>query len=393
MKFSSLDLKNQFACLYEESTVHDDDDKEYNVDNLHGMLMIGKRNIFKLRSRRPKHVQHELDASSKLIESGKRVVITKINHRRDYLKRFETANKFDVLRGNGESDLDKILKVNKILITPKHSLKKCRRCNFKKRTCIIDPGSCKASQFFCFRCNKFGHFPKSIFCKTRNKYKKNKVSKKYCYTNYEQSKQWKEDVYLLVMKRIHQLERLSEMQEIRKNEDKSFQQLIQAECSDLSNQETLSMKKCKNMGMRKEIVRKAKYCAKRFGKETHQLNNWKFVHYCSKKINNLLFNKKMDYTSFAAIQGIFSAFDKVFYQSQMDENQDKFPYDCFPEEMDPIQRSDSIYESQASEIPNKSFHHKTPVKICKNIEAYSAIKLRGGGDPVDKQIANKKEAG
>ena len=116
--------------------------------------------------------------------------------------------------------MESILNVHRILISPKHYLKRCRRCNFKKRICVLDPESCKAAQCFCFMCNKFGHFPKSIYCKGRNKSKKKNVSKKACQINHPQSKQWKKDVYLLVMKRINQVERSLEMQEISRIDDR-----------------------------------------------------------------------------------------------------------------------------------------------------------------------------
>ena len=170
MNLSCLESVNQFSCLYEESAVNEDEVKEHDIDKPYGMFIIGKRNIFKLRQRRPKLVQayYEPKSSSKFEKSINKIENIKIKHRRDCLKIFETENRFDILRGNAESDLDAILKVNKILITPKHSLKRCRRCNFKKRICALLPNSCKASQCFCFMCHKFGHFPKSIYCRTKN---------------------------------------------------------------------------------------------------------------------------------------------------------------------------------------------------------------------------------
>ena len=55
----------------------------------------------------------------------------------------------------------------------KRRLKKCRYCNFKKRTCIVDPFSCKALKLKCFKCRRSGHFPQSLNCKAR----KNKIKK------------------------------------------------------------------------------------------------------------------------------------------------------------------------------------------------------------------------
>ena len=45
--------------------------------------------------------------------------------------------------------------------------KKCRYCNFKKRSCFFNPHSCKAKQLRCYSCLKMGHFPQSLNCKAR----------------------------------------------------------------------------------------------------------------------------------------------------------------------------------------------------------------------------------
>ena len=45
-------------------------------------------------------------------------------------KRFETRNRFEALIDNTEEDVTEIIKRNIILRTPKHCLKKCRRCKF-----------------------------------------------------------------------------------------------------------------------------------------------------------------------------------------------------------------------------------------------------------------------
>ena len=44
-------------------------------------------------------------------------------------------------------------------------LRKCKHCNFKRRSCMLDRLSCPALQKTCFACKKDGHFPKSINCK------------------------------------------------------------------------------------------------------------------------------------------------------------------------------------------------------------------------------------
>ena len=52
---------------------------------------------------------------------------------------FKTKNRFETLQDNEEEDLEKLLKRLTILQTPKRFLKKCRYCNFKKRSCALNP--------------------------------------------------------------------------------------------------------------------------------------------------------------------------------------------------------------------------------------------------------------
>ena len=52
---------------------------------------------------------------------------------------------------------------------PKHCLKKCRSCGFKKRSCVMNKLSCKALNRRCYICQKQGHFPKSIKCNCRKR--------------------------------------------------------------------------------------------------------------------------------------------------------------------------------------------------------------------------------
>ena len=74
---------------------------------------------------------------------------------------FFDINPFEVLMDNHEEGIKDIVRRNVILKTPKHCLKKCKRCNFKKRTCFVDSSTCKAAQQWCFKCNKKGHYPQS----------------------------------------------------------------------------------------------------------------------------------------------------------------------------------------------------------------------------------------
>ena len=59
----------------------------------------------------------------------------------------------------------------------KKCLKKCRFCNFKKRSCILNSVSCKAKTLKCHTCSKYGHFPQSMDCKAKKLKRKMKRAK------------------------------------------------------------------------------------------------------------------------------------------------------------------------------------------------------------------------
>ena len=77
----------------------------------------------------------------------------------DFWKKFEGPNQYSILENNAEEDIEKIMKIIKM---KKVLLKKCRSCNFKKRSCMLDRSSCPALQRTCFACKKNGHYPKSF---------------------------------------------------------------------------------------------------------------------------------------------------------------------------------------------------------------------------------------
>ena len=95
------------------------------------------------------------------------------------LKYFDSKNRFAVLQNNQEESVDQIIERNietqKIFNTKKHLLKKCRRCNFKNRLCMLDISNCPALTKNCFYCMKGGHYPQSLCCKKKRKAKLRKV--------------------------------------------------------------------------------------------------------------------------------------------------------------------------------------------------------------------------
>ena len=78
----------------------------------------------------------------------------------------ETFNLLQILEDGVAEDFDEVIKFEQI---PKHQLKKCRKCNFKRRTCVVNITMCKANQKRCVSCQKAGHYPQSLNCKVRRK--------------------------------------------------------------------------------------------------------------------------------------------------------------------------------------------------------------------------------
>ena len=93
------------------------------------------------------------------------------------LKIFESQNPFHILSDNPEETVQNIVKRNWLKNTPKKSLKKCKKCNFKRRSCAVDFSNCKTFHRPCTSCNKLGHNPKSMQCKSRRKIKEVKQPK------------------------------------------------------------------------------------------------------------------------------------------------------------------------------------------------------------------------
>lgn len=66
-----------------------------------------------------------------------------------------------------KDDVSNEIQWHSCLTVSKRHLKKCKYCNFKKRSCVLNPHSCKAKTLYCNSCLKIGHFPRSINCKTK----------------------------------------------------------------------------------------------------------------------------------------------------------------------------------------------------------------------------------
>ena len=157
----SLETSNQFEPL----KMKIDSDLEFDIDTCKT----------ERGAKLPTDILKTLDMKSTTVEVKKEIKYktSKIIDN-SCLKQFETRNIYDVFIDNAEECIEKIMKRNQLLSVPRQYLKKCRKCGFKKRNCLIDPLTCTSYQSCCYKCGKIGHFPKSLMCKARNTHKKKK---------------------------------------------------------------------------------------------------------------------------------------------------------------------------------------------------------------------------
>ena len=124
------------------------------------------------------------------------------------LKYFGSRNRSAVLQDNQEERVEQMLERNietqKILNTKKQLLKKCRRCNFKNRLCMLNRSNCPTLNKNCFYCLKGGHYPQSLCCKKKRKSKLKKLSP--LYSEKPQPTKIGKNVIELINTRIKQLE-------------------------------------------------------------------------------------------------------------------------------------------------------------------------------------------
>ena len=122
--------------------------------------------------------QWEVVSQKNLYRSKKEIKKEIVTLKKD-LSQLRTPNPFQILEDMDEDILPnlitiiktkqfetKLIKTNQI---KKRCLKKCRHCNFKKRSCNLNFLNCVALSKICFRCGKNGHFPKSMNCKYNRK--------------------------------------------------------------------------------------------------------------------------------------------------------------------------------------------------------------------------------
>ena len=65
------------------------------------------------------------------------------------------------------------------------------------------------------------------------------------------------------------------------------------------------------------ILKAAKYCARRFNKESEQINDQHFLRYCNKKINKLLRKETLpNIENCESILSILNVYDNIYYKTE-----------------------------------------------------------------------------
>ena len=263
----------------------------------------------------------------------------KISNTANWTKYFD-KNKFEVLNDNHEEGIKEIISRNDILKTPKHCLKKCRRCNFKKRNCVLDSSSCKAIQQRCFQ-NKKGHHSQSPYCKVKKRSKFTQQIK--VKTNIKQ-KCLDRNILQLVVIKIDQLESTSKTNQPaniseERGDHKKSESIIPDHLipfllmfiflnygSIVSPVDQLNRKESNS---KDSIVKTAEYCARKLSKKQHEPNY--FLKYCSKRLHKVLKDEPIpNLKNSESIQNILDVYDNVYYgsddyqdQNQINEDQEK----------------------------------------------------------------------
>ena len=256
-------LRNKFATLQEEDTKA----KPNVIDQVpcEKIFFIGKKSIFKAEKGR------KIKLCTNFCDEEK---FEKKTETSQYsLKCFQTFNRFEVLIENPEEDIESLIKRLNILRASRSSLKKCRKCNFKKRKCLLDPDMCEAANKVCYQCNKVGHLPKSLCCKRRNSLKKKQLKIKI--------KVSEESVQIL---------------------SKRNRKLINQKIKTLELQQK-----------RLKIIRVAERCAKKFYEDRSDDNKQQFLNYCCKKLQKLVkLGSIPDDEENLHFQMVLQIFDKMY---------------------------------------------------------------------------------
>ena len=152
---TGVDISNRFDILKDE-TCHffmiDEEQEEKSRMNQDLIHSVPKESIEEI-------IKHKRTGKKKVNLNG--------------IKPIETKNRFKLFEDNSGENVDQIvrrkLEIQSIMNIKKCLIKKCRHCNFKKRSCIVDRSNCPASERRCEYCKKVGHYPQSLNCKKKRK--------------------------------------------------------------------------------------------------------------------------------------------------------------------------------------------------------------------------------
>ena len=227
----------------------------------------------------------------------------------------ETHNRFHILEDNTAENLDEILQI------PKRKLKKCKKCNFRKRTCLLNPSSCQANQKQCFFCSKYGHFPRSTCCKAKRKCGLKKMIIVKPNSNI-QSKLTRK-VLKLVKKKICELEeqyknRKSSQDKYRLKNQKEHHNQDSLEKSETPIPDT---KANNQMKLKESILKTANKCARKFQNVNTKTKTRYFTRYCIKKAQKVVPAEPLpDEQELDSIQRTLDVYDKLYYSEEKNEH-------------------------------------------------------------------------
>ena len=292
------------------------------------------------------------DQHSTIVEHGYKVSVRKLNKNKatfkfktvemvkdDSLKQFETVNPFKWFETLDEDCLEDAVSEVNMKSEPKHLLKKCRYCNYKKRSCDVDSFSCVAWIKKCFKCGKRGHYPQSMCCKASKSSQKVKL-RLIDNQDMKQPTEISKEMLHLIKYRISQIE-CNRMTSIRKSVQHSVKEpqqripldlipflmfYILLHYDSLINPKSLKRTKMSKKQVKNSkdlILKTANYCARKFVNPQHQTKKHYFLDYCIKKAGKL--NKAevvLKTEKRASFQSILNVFDRVFYNEQENVNSD-----------------------------------------------------------------------
>ena len=248
-----------------------------------------------------------------------------------------------------EQDEETLRKI-KLIRTPRHMLRKCEFCNFRRISCQLDPQGCKIKTKSCWLCQEQGHYTQSLcFMRRRLFYYRNSSVKKWstnCRSNIEEQENIK-----LINSRINQLEAIPMCQDFLKLKTEKIQKeiirkildqlfLIMFFCNNYSvicSKETVQKiirgkilipkhtNHKKEVKKRNKILKLAMACSNDLENET---NIQTFSHNCAMKLRRI---KKETFSLNHEDMMVLDYFEKMFYtpvssdtESSDDKDEDFF---------------------------------------------------------------------